>query len=105
MNGGLGSSYLLKMSKYHLQNDQYQFVSEGGRIYRMPRYYRNKLGHVRDRQQEFDEMYGNALYDFNKRYSEFVRLHGQVASESNERAFNDFQIECSKRRDILAKNM
>lgn len=103
MNGGLGFSYLQKMSNYHLKNEQFQFVSEGGRIYRMPRYYRNKLGHVRDRQKEFDEMYGYALHDFNKRYSEFVRFHGRVTPESNERAFNEFQKQRTIRIDELAQ--
>lgn len=43
MAGGLGHSYLEKMSSWHIDAEQFAFVSADGRKCRMPKYFRDKL--------------------------------------------------------------
>lgn len=43
MNGGLGYDYLAKMAKWHLNSQNYDFVSWHGVTCRMPKYYKDKM--------------------------------------------------------------
>lgn len=101
MNGGVGFNYLQLMADYHLQNDQFKFVSYGGQTCRMPRYYRSKLGRVLDPSRIYSEMRDQSFHDFTKQYQRYLRSHGKTDSESTRRDFNDYVRSSILKRDDL----
>lgn len=102
MHGGLGINYLDKMSNYHLQSNNFKYVSHNGKTCRMPRYYKLQLGHVFDRFEYEDELYSRELDDFRKRYSDFTRVHTKFSSvEAREAAFNLAELRRKERIEEL----
>lgn len=82
MSGGLGSSYLDKMSDYHKESKNLIFVAADGRACRMPRYYRNILDcnkggfkynplHI----QKENEQYSENSNKFYQSYLEYSKKH------------------------------
>lgn len=43
MSGGLGAGYISRMGSYHIETDNYSFVSSFGKRCRMPKYYKDTL--------------------------------------------------------------
>lgn len=106
MNGGIGANYLTEMSSYHLENNQFKFVSYNGKTCRMPRYYRLQLGHQYDRFAQEDELYNTRLDDFRKRYADFTRLHKSLPSvEARQTAFIESErSRIMKQEELIEKH-
>ena len=107
MHGGLGSLYLENMSSFHIESEQFSYVSSFGRTCRMPRYYRDKLKLVSDifhpeRKEEGIEAKNERLkQDFIKRYKSWLSRNGLQSSLENMKKFNEFLFRSRDENDIL----
>ena len=101
MNGGLGSYYLDKMKNFHNDQQQFSFVSYGGKTCRMPAYYKRKLSDRRDRWQMFDEYYSRCIHDQQKRFAEYLQSHVGLSPDEAESRFTAFSKSIADRRDEL----
>lgn len=103
MQGGLGSHYLKKMSEYHIDSEQFNFVSQDGKTCRMPRYYRDKLQflfkHLRE--EEYATRIENAIekqkQEHIQRFKNFLKTHPGLDYET---AIKQFEIADRKSHDV-----
>lgn len=113
MNGGLGSSYLDRMSNYHIINDQFCFVSADGKLNRMPKYYKDQLISRKygksgqnplfiKRQNEKNDIYSKELNSkFLEGFYSWFKNHGEFTEEEAYNYYNQYVCDKSERADSL----
>lgn len=108
MNGGIGISYLQKMSDYHVQTENFQFVAADGKKCRMPRYYRDAINPYRGASKynplhtrKEDRICQDRLETARKRFAEFCRSRSGTAISDVEKAFNERELQIRENRDEL----
>lgn len=101
MNGGLGSYYLNKMFDYHIQTENKVFVSYGGKTCRMPKYYKDKIGLIIDKDQKFLENYDRMSKSFENDFKDFLRDRKFSSFDEAKSAFLKFKNDVSLNRDSL----
>lgn len=112
MNGGIGYSYLEKMSNYHIEKEQFSFVSANGRVCRMPRYYRTKLTasvkafHPERVEEGIEAKFNKMREDFNQRYIAWLKRNGLRHCKDSMQKFNDFLARsCDAQDELTTKNV
>lgn len=108
MNGGLGSYYLEKMSSYHLESGNFDFVSSNGQRSRFPRYLKDKLlqgiknPYLSERLEEerLQQMRDTSA----KRFKDFCDTHKGLSFAEACEAFQKKEKDLIRRSEDLVKN-
>lgn len=101
MNGGLGSRYIREMADYHIESNNGKFVSFNGKVSRMPRYYRTKIGIKIDSFQLFEERYDKAKEEFDTSFKSWLSKHKGLTFAEAVQGYSDYLKSCHDRRDEL----
>lgn len=112
MNGGIGYNYLEKMSSWHLNTENFGFVSADGRLCRMPKYYRDKLtinrNAIESEYQKYvriSDIYDKQSNDFYKRFQAFLRGKHFATLQDAQNAFNEHEkLVHSNQDDLVIKH-
>lgn len=108
MNGGLGSGYLDLMSDWHLETENFNYVSADGKQCRMPRYYRDRINPYKG-SFKYNPLYYRLEQDRdqdsrkteNRHFTEFV-LHNKFSNEGDAlRAYERVKNKQVQNRDEL----
>lgn len=113
MDGGLGSSYLEKMSDYHISNNQFIFVADNGKKCRMPRYFRDKIDPFKGARKynplHFrieDDIAKDRGKKLSQDFGQYLSEHKFQSFEEARRGFEDFQrCKYENRDELLIKHV
>lgn len=109
-NGGIGYAYLQSMANYHLEQNNYEYVSLHGLQCRMPKYYKDKLYPVaknldpefcEERQQRFIDRAYTSHYD---KFKEFLQGKHFDSLEVAQMAFNAEMVRRGLAKETLIVN-
>ena len=107
MNGGLGSYYLEQMSDFHVEFENFAFVSHAGKKCRMPRYFKDKLSslyrvyHEEEYQRGIEEYFAKMREEHLQRFKDFVKEHKGLSYDEAINQFNALEQRSHDTRDEL----